>query len=173
MIHNRIGSLLVAVSAALALPAARAEGPVQAYAMVGPSDFGYADDGLGIKLGADFAPNLNGIRGLGLTAFYAHTEGDGREWGDRWDHEADSFAFGPTYTYAFPGTKWSVQGRATLELGRVRWETPCCRRSDTDLDIGLGLGAQYALDGKLAVRFDYDMLGVGADLLSVGVGVRF
>lgn len=173
MRFNRIFAAVAAAASLSVTATASAQGPAQAYAMIGPSDFGYADDGLGLKLGVDFAPNLSGVKGLGLTAFYAHTEGDGREWGERWDHEADSFALGPTYTYAFPGTKWSVQGRATLELGRVRWETPCCRRSDTDLDIGLGFGAQYALDGKFALRVDYDLLGVGADLLSVGLGVRF
>lgn len=152
---------------------AQAQTPTQAFVQVGPSDYGYGDDGLGIKLGADFAPNLRGIKGLGLTAFYAHTDSDGRPGNRQWDHDAHSFAFGPTYTYAFPGTRFSVQGRGFLELGHVRWSTPCCRYSDTELDIGIGLGAQFAIDGKVAIRLDYDMLGVGADLFSVGLGFRF
>ena len=145
----------------------------QGFAQIGPSDYGYADDGIGIKLGADFAPNLKGVKGLGLTAFYAHTDSDERYFDRRWNHDAHSFALGPTYTYAFPGTKFAVQGRAFLELSWVRWETPCCRYSDSDLGIGIGLGAQFALDSKFAMRLDYDMLDVGADLLSVGVGFRF
>jgi hypothetical protein len=145
----------------------------QGFAQIGPSDYGYYNDGTGIKLGADFAPNLRGIKGLGLTAFYAHTEGDDRYSGRYWNHDANTVAFGPTYTYAFPGTRFSVQGRAFVELDWVRWDSPCCRHSSTDLDVGIGLGAQFALDNKFAIRLDYDMLGVGADLLSIGLGFKF
>jgi hypothetical protein len=163
----------VAVAAALSLPSVVSAQGAQGFVQIGPSDYGYADDGIGIKLGLDFAPNLNGIKGLGLTAFYAHTESDENYFGRRWNHDAHSFALGPTYTYNFPGTKFSIQGRGFLELSHVRWDSPCCRHSDTDLDIGIGIGGQYALDGKYAIRFDYDMLGVGADLLSIGLGFKF
>lgn len=40
------------------------------------------------------------------------------------------------------------------------------------MDIGLGLGAQFALDNKMSLRFDYDILN-NVDTLTIGVGAKF
>ena len=158
-----------ALASASGLVAAQSQG----YAQIGFSDYGYADDGLAIKLGVDFGNNLSGVKGLGLTAFYAHTDSDERYASWKYRHDAHVFAFGPTFTYPFPGAKWAFQGRGFLELDRVRWESSSGRHSDTDIGIGIGLGMQYAFDGKTSVRIDYDFLDVGADIFTVGVGFKF
>ena len=155
----------------LGIPAAQAQNP-QWFAMIGLSEHGYYDEGTALKLGADFAQGLGGVRGLGLTAFYAYTDADDQQPNNKsWNYETHSFALGPQYTAPFAGSKWSWQVRAYLELDRIRWEG--CRCADTDIDIGIGLGLQYALDGKTSVRVDYDDLGGWGDALTVGLGFKF
>jgi opacity protein-like surface antigen len=169
---NKVGLGLAAL--AFAWHGAAAAPGSQFYAQAGFSDYGYTDDGLAIKLGADFAPNLGGLKYLGLTAFYVHTDGDDRYFGDKLSYETDTFALGPAVTFPLQGTKLALQGRAYLELDRVRAETRCCERvSDNDMDVGLGFGVQYTLDQKMSFRVDYDELGNSLETLTVGIGFKF
>jgi opacity protein-like surface antigen len=144
----------------------------QFFGQIGFSDYGYSNDGVAIKVGADFASNLGGVKHMGLTAFYAHTEADNDFFGNKWDYETHTFALGPAFTFPIQGSKLSLQGRVFLELDRSRVRSPGGSASDTDIDIGLGLGAQFALDNKMSLRFDYDTLN-NVDTLTIGVGVKF
>lgn len=173
--RNVVAGLVVAACLGVATSGVQAQskGAAQAFGQIGSGDHGYANDGFGVKLGVDFGRDVNGVKNLGLTAFYVHTDGDDHWGNNRWSYETDTFAFGPTYTHAVTGSSWALQARAYLELDRIRWGVPCCRGSDTEINIGLGVGAQYALDSKMSVRLDYDLLGSSVDLLTVGLGYRF
>lgn len=167
------------VLAALALSTAvQAAGPVEGYGQIGFTDSSGYDDGLALKLGADFEKNLGGVKGLGLTAFYAHWEGDhSYPWGVKGDISANVLAFGPTYDLPLPNTKWIFQGRALVTYTRVTADvcTPfgCASGSDSEIEIlNLGLGAAYKLNNQTSLRLDYDMLD-GADILTFGVGMKF
>ena len=167
--------LSAVLSSALFLSAAPSQAlDGQLYGQIGFSDYGYSDGGIGLKLGGDFANNLAGFRHLGLTAFYAYTNANNHNYNNNdWSYSTHTFALGPTFTYPIQGSKLAVQGRAFLEMDVQRWGYAGNRHSDVGMDIGLGFGAQYALDNKLSLRIDYDLLGNSVDMLSLGVGMKF
>ena len=173
----------VALIAAMSAGVAHAEGlslghGASLYGMIGPSDAGYSNSGVGLKVGADFASGLLGVRELGLTGFYAYTGASNDYYlssCSKWNVSNHSFALGPTFTVPLQGTKLSFQGRAygSMNLWRVsagcaQWDT-----SGSEFDIGYGFGAQYQLNSSVSLRVDWDSVGWNASMFSVGVGVKF
>lgn len=168
---------MTVLAAALALSSAvHAAGPVEGYGQIGFTDSSGYDDGLALKLGADFEKNLGGVKGLGLTAFYAHWSADAKPFGYKSEVNAHVLAFGPTFDLPLPNTKFGLQGRAILTYTRVKAEACnpffCASGTDSEIDIGLGFGASYKLNDRTSLRADYDLLD-GADILTAGVGYKF
>lgn len=148
------------------------------YGMVGSSDAGYSNSGLGLKLGTDFGPGLLGARELGLTAFYAYS-GASNDYFDsncsRWNISSHSLALGPTFTLPLHGTKLAFQARGYGSINFWNVQAGCSQwnQSGTELDLGYGVGAQYQLTPNLALRLDWDSVGWTSSVFTVGLGMKF
>jgi opacity protein-like surface antigen len=173
----------------LALLAALGAGSVQAangldlrgtslYGMIGPSDADYSTSGVGLKLGADYAAGLFGVRELGLTGFYSYSSArnDYSVSGcSRWKINNHALAFGPTFTLPLQGTRFSLQGRGYGSVNFWRVSAGCSAYDDSgaELDLGYGIGASYQLSPTVTLRADWDSIGWRASMLTLGVGVKF
>lgn len=174
---------MTVLAAALALSSAvHAAGPVEGYGQIGFSDVSGLDDGLALKGGVDFAKNLGGVKGLGMTAFASYWGGESGPV----EVTGLTFAGGPTFDLPLPNTKVTLQGRVFLAYSRVEVDIPrACgfgfcvgggSVTDSSIDLGIGLGGAYQLDNRMSVRVDYDMIdadGADADIFTVGIGYKF
>lgn len=169
---------MTVLAAALAMSTAvHAAGPVEGYAQIGFTDTSGYDDGLALKLGADFEKNLGGVKGLGLTAFFSHWSADSSMFGVKSEISANVFAGGVTYDLPIPNSKFTVQPRWFAMITRAEAEVcygwGCAKGSDTEFELfGLGVGGSYKLDNRMSIRVDYDMLD-DADIITAGVGYKF
>ena len=183
MIRRLVPALALAALAPMALAPAAAQSfkPARSefFLSVGSSDMGYSDGGVALRAGVDFtglAPV--GPANLGLIAHYTYVNSDDRwrPWECDWRYTAHVVSAGPSLNLPLQGTRVSLQGRLTGNLGVVNASGRCgsgsyVADSGSGFDIGLGLGAKYQLNDKLSLRVDWDDWGYST--LSFGVGFKF
>lgn len=175
-------------------PLSTGPGYFRPYAHLGISDAGYSnalfstrlgrtDNGLALKGGIDFARGLAGVPQLGLTGYYAYSRAseDGYFWsaGCILDRKVSShtLAFGPTGTFDLPtpNVPIAIQGRVVLAYNKYKVSRDCSQDNDSgnDIDVGLGVGAQYKLNDRFTLRVDLDDVGWKATQLTVGTYFDF
>lgn len=176
-------SLLLALLAALGAGSAQAANGLDLrgsslYGMIGPSDADYSTSGVGLKLGADYAAGLFGVREIGLTGFYAYSSARNDYFASgcsRWKINNHAFAFGPTFTLPLQGTKFALQARGYGSVSFWRVSAGCSAYDDSgaELDLGYGVGASYQLSPTVTLRADWDSIGWRSSMLTIGVGIKF
>jgi hypothetical protein len=169
------GVVALAVMGAMSMGSAQAI-EVTGYGTLGlGSDSGYSS-GLGIKLGADVGQDLFGVENLAATGFIALTQGKDDSFSCDYKVRHNTLAVGATYSYALDGTAWTFQGRAYPIIDNRKYTVDCgggdSSSSSTNVSAGVGASAQYAMNDRLSLRADLDILAGYWRFISVGVQLK-
>lgn len=145
-----------------------------AEARLGFADMDLSDDA--IVVAGTFGTSLDQVApGLGAEAELTLTAADAEHSYFGQKLEASYFGLGgyATYTLRLDGQAKGLEllGRAGLVYVDAEVDTPMGSASDSEIELGVGIGARYNLQDNLAIvgRFDtYDI-----DVLSIGATYRF
>lgn len=166
--------LFVIGTALWTLPAAAQQRPAAATATdawgtygggaVGDTDY---DTGFKVFVGQQFQPNL--AWEAQLTRFGQRDE---RRFGVF--AEASATAIGGSVVGLIPLQQdFSVFGKLGVHYVKTRASGPGYSFSDSDIDLGIGVGARWRINPQLSLRLEFEDIGNGGDMFSVGVQFRF
>lgn len=70
-------------------------------------------------------------------------------------------------------TDFSLFGKVGLHYVKTRTTFPTYSSSNSDVSLGVGIGGRYRLTQQLSLRMEFEDIGDGGDLFSVGLQLRF
>ena len=173
--RNLMAAIIAAISIGATSHAVAQQ--VEGYAQLGfGSISGVSDSGLGVKLGADFAKDLFGVKNLGATGWFMrfNTEETGCFGCSKWEWTYQGFGGG--ITYSTPPAAVIFQGRLIAGINKLDLSGcagGCSGSSGNEFRIGLGLGAAVPLNKQMSVRIDWDAPASDISMLSAGIGYKF
>ncbi len=132
-------------------------------ASIGDTDF---DTGFKLFVGQQFQPNL---------AWEAQFVHFGERDNGRFSSSRESaWSVGGSLVGLLPlNADFSLFGKLGAHYVRTRVERPGYLASDSSIDIGLGIGGRYRINSQLSARLEFEDIGDGGDMVSVGLQYRF